>query len=82
MPVSSLSVGESSRILLSQCPSIALYPALLGPSRTLDLLLTGRTLGIEEAERLGIVTRRPFTLTWPWLTNCRAAKMVGTNFAR
>jgi cyclohexa-1,5-dienecarbonyl-CoA hydratase len=36
----------------------ALYPALLGPGRTLDLLLTGRTLGIEEAERLGIVTRR------------------------
>lgn len=36
----------------------ALYPPLLGAGRTLDLLLTGRTLSCEEAERLGLVTRR------------------------
>lgn len=36
----------------------ALYPRLLGTSRTLELLLTGRTLSAEEAERLGIVTWR------------------------
>ena len=36
----------------------ALYPSVLGPGRTLDLLLTGRTIGIDEAERMGFVTRR------------------------
>jgi cyclohexa-1,5-dienecarbonyl-CoA hydratase len=36
----------------------ALYPALIGPGRTLDLLLTGRTLTCEEAERMGLVARR------------------------
>ena len=36
----------------------ALYPRLFGTSRTLELLLTGRTLSAEEAERLGIVTWR------------------------
>jgi cyclohexa-1,5-dienecarbonyl-CoA hydratase len=36
----------------------ALYPSMLGPGKTLDLLLTGRIFGCEEAERLGIVTRR------------------------
>ena len=36
----------------------ALYPSLIGPGRTLDLLLTGRTLTCEEAERMGLVTRR------------------------
>jgi len=36
----------------------ALYPRLLGPGRTLELLLTGRTLACEEAERLGLVTWR------------------------
>ena len=36
----------------------ALYPRLLGPGRTLELLLTGRTLSCEEAERLGLVTWR------------------------
>ena len=33
----------------------ALYPSLIGPDRTLDLLLTGRTLDSDEAERLGLV---------------------------
>ena len=27
-------------------------------------------------------TRLPFTVTWPWFTNWRAAKTVGTNLAR
>ena len=35
----------------------ALYPALLGPGRTLDLISTGRTLDAIEAERIGFVTR-------------------------
>lgn len=36
----------------------ALYPSMIGPGRTLDLLLTGRTLSCEEAERMGLVARR------------------------
>ena len=36
----------------------ALYPSLIGPGRTLELLLTGRTLTCEEAERMGLVARR------------------------
>ena len=36
----------------------ALYPSRIGPGRTLDLLLTGRTLTCEEAERMGLVARR------------------------
>lgn len=36
----------------------ALYPSLIGPGRTLDLLLTGHTLTCEEAERMGLVTYR------------------------
>jgi cyclohexa-1,5-dienecarbonyl-CoA hydratase len=36
----------------------ALYPSLLGPALTADLLLTGRTLDCAEAERLGFVARR------------------------
>lgn len=35
----------------------ALYPALLGERRTLDLLLTGRTLDAAEAERIGFASR-------------------------
>ncbi|HWM94643.1 MAG TPA: enoyl-CoA hydratase/isomerase family protein [Thermoanaerobaculia bacterium] len=40
----------------------ALYPSLIGPGRTLDLLLTGRTLSCEEAERMGLVARRVSSL--------------------
>jgi cyclohexa-1,5-dienecarbonyl-CoA hydratase len=36
----------------------ALLPARIGASRTLDLLLTGRKIDCEEAERLGLITRR------------------------
>lgn len=36
----------------------ALYPALIGEPRTLELLLTGRTISCEEAERMGLVARR------------------------
>lgn len=36
----------------------ALYPSRLGHGRTMELLLTGRQLGAEEAERLGLVTWR------------------------
>ena len=35
-----------------------LLPSRIGASLTLDLALTGRTLTCEEAERLGLVTRR------------------------
>ena len=35
----------------------ALYPSLIGAGKTLDLLLTGRTIDCDEAERLGLVTR-------------------------
>ena len=35
----------------------ALYPALLGTQRTLDLLLTGRTLDAAEAAAMGFVAR-------------------------
>lgn len=35
----------------------ALYPSLLGPGITLDLIATGRTLTAREAHRLGFVTR-------------------------
>ena len=36
----------------------ALLPARIGAGRTLDLLLTGRKIGCEEAERLGLIARR------------------------
>ena len=36
----------------------ALYPGRLGRQRVLELLLTGRILTAEEAERLGLVTWR------------------------
>lgn len=36
----------------------ALFPSRIGPGLALDLALTGRTLTAEEAERLGLVTRR------------------------
>jgi cyclohexa-1,5-dienecarbonyl-CoA hydratase len=36
----------------------ALFPSRIGAGLTLDLALTGRTLTAEEAERLGLVTRR------------------------
>jgi cyclohexa-1,5-dienecarbonyl-CoA hydratase len=36
----------------------ALLPSRIGPGLTLDLALTGRTLTAEEAERMGLVTRR------------------------
>lgn len=36
----------------------ALYPSRLGHGRTMELLLTGRPLDAEEAERLGLVTWR------------------------
>lgn len=35
----------------------ALYPSLIGVGKTLDLLVTGRTLTCAEAERMGLVTR-------------------------
>jgi cyclohexa-1,5-dienecarbonyl-CoA hydratase len=35
----------------------ALFPALVGPGLTLDLMTTGRTLTGEEAERHGLVQR-------------------------
>ena len=35
----------------------ALYPALIGPKRTFDLLLTGRTMSCEQAAEMGFVSR-------------------------
>ena len=40
----------------------ALYPSLIGTGRTLDLLLTGRVLTCEEAERMGLIARRVSSL--------------------
>lgn len=34
----------------------ALYPSRIGYARTLELLLTGRTIGADEAQRIGLVT--------------------------
>jgi len=36
----------------------ALYPSLIGPGRTLELLLTGRTLTCDQAEAMGLIARR------------------------
>jgi cyclohexa-1,5-dienecarbonyl-CoA hydratase len=36
----------------------ALFPSRIGFGKTLDLVLTGRTLSCDEAERLGLVTRK------------------------
>ncbi len=36
----------------------AILPALVGPGRALELMATGRSFGVEEAERLGLVTWR------------------------
>lgn len=36
----------------------ALYPALIGRGRTLEMLLSGRTLGCREVEALGLITWR------------------------
>jgi len=35
----------------------ALYPAVLGPKRTFDLLLTGRTMSCQEAVEMGLANR-------------------------
>lgn len=35
----------------------ALYPSVLGPKRTYDLLLTGRTIRCDEAMQIGLVSR-------------------------
>lgn len=46
-------------IKLACFPPVAaiLLPALVGPRRALELILTGRTLTAEEAHELGLVTR-------------------------
>jgi cyclohexa-1,5-dienecarbonyl-CoA hydratase len=46
-------------IKLGCFPPVAaiVLPALLGPRRALDLILTGRTLAAAEAHALGLVTR-------------------------
>ncbi|MEE9235792.1 MAG: enoyl-CoA hydratase/isomerase family protein [Candidatus Acidoferrales bacterium] len=46
-------------IKLACFPPVAavLLPALVGPRRALDVILTGRTLSAEEAHTLGLVTR-------------------------
>jgi len=36
----------------------ALYPTRLGPAKTFDLLITGRTVDCNEAERMGFVSRQ------------------------
>ncbi len=36
----------------------ALYPRRLGPAKTFDLLVTGRTVDCDEAERMGFVSRQ------------------------
>lgn len=36
----------------------ALYPSRIGAGRTIDLLVTGRTLACDQAEKMGLVARR------------------------
>lgn len=36
----------------------ALYPTRLGPAKTFDLLITGRSIDCDEAERMGFVSRQ------------------------
>ncbi len=36
----------------------ALYPSLIGPGRTLEMLLTGRILTCEQADAMGLIARR------------------------
>lgn len=54
------SVFGQPEILLGCYPPVAaaLYPKWIGAGRTLELLLTGRTFGAEEAERFGFVHAR------------------------
>ena len=56
--------GESAQfgqpeIKLGCFPPLALvtYPALIGPRAAVDLILTGRTVGAQEAKALGLVTQ-------------------------
>jgi len=56
--------GESAtfaqpEIKLGCFPPLALvtYPALVGPRAAVDLILTGRTVGAQEAKALGLVTQ-------------------------
>ena len=50
-------------ILLGCFPPVAaaLYPSLIGSGRCFDLLMTGRKMSCEEAERIGFVTRSTAT---------------------
>ncbi len=55
---------DMARGLLPEWGLTHTLPRLIGPSRTLELLWSGRTLGAEEAARIGLVDRVIPPGTW------------------
>ena len=56
-PTASFTVGGLTTGVLPGWGLVHTLPRLMGPGRTLDFLWTGRTLGAEEAWRVGLVDR-------------------------
>src|SRR5580658_2663595 len=54
-----LTTAFAKRGLIAEHGSSWMLPRLIGPMNALDLLYSARTVGTEEAERLGLVRRLP-----------------------
>jgi len=54
-----LTTAFAKRGLIAEHGSSWMLPRLIGPMNALDLLYSARTVGAEEAERLGLVRRLP-----------------------